>query len=271
MRTLIGKSVTLPAGPLGGVTWLRRFDPRAALVCCRPDRLFDEAVGHVIDVGRRVDDEEVDGADVPAGPDGWADREDRAAEDVTPPLGDEDGCMRQEDELSKQIGRSGLSGDARPQPIAAQGDETIDVRDPGRSDRVVHALVCSLEVRNRRRLPSTRPGAGASLTARGGARNAPVTFPGGERPVLQSVRRALSYVIASAATCALPGAVLSHRRRNAPSALPSRGTEPLRGQDRLDRRAGRRRRVGGGTSRTTAVRSGIVPDYRAIGFEEDIE
>jgi len=82
--------------------------------------------------------------------------------------------MRQEDELSQQIGRSGLSGDGGPQPIAAQGDETIDVRDPGRSDRVVHALVCSLEVRNWRQLPSTRPdqgrsGAGASLTARGGA------------------------------------------------------------------------------------------------------
>lgn len=172
MRTLIGKSVTLPAGPLGGVTWLWRFDRRTALVGCRPDRLFDEAVGHVIDIGRRVDDEEIDGADVTAGPDGWADREDRAAQDVTPPLGDEDGCMRQEDELSKQVGWGGLSGDAAPQLIAAQGDETIDVRDPGRSDRVVHALVCSLEVRNRRQLPSTRPdqgrpGAGASLTARG--------------------------------------------------------------------------------------------------------
>ena len=109
MRTLIDKSVTLPAGPLGGVTWLRRFDPRATLVCCRPYRLFDEAVGHVIDVGRRVDDEEIDGADVAAGSNGWADREDRAAEDFTPPLGDEDGCMRQEDELSKQIGGGGLS------------------------------------------------------------------------------------------------------------------------------------------------------------------
>jgi hypothetical protein len=147
MRTLIGKSVTLPPGPLGGVTRPRRFDRRATLVCSRPQRLFDEGVGHLVDLARRIDDQEIDGADVAAGPDRWADREDRAAEDVTPPFGDEDGCVRQEDELSKQIGGGGLSGDAAPQLIAAQRDETIDVRDPGRSDPVVHALVCSLEVR----------------------------------------------------------------------------------------------------------------------------
>jgi hypothetical protein len=32
------------------------------------------------------------------------------------------------------------------------------------------------------------------------------TIPGGERPALQSVRRSISYVIASAATCAPLGA-----------------------------------------------------------------
>jgi len=146
MRTLLDKSMSLPPGPLGGIAWLRRLDRRAALVCSRSQRLFEERVGDLIDLARRIDDEQIDRADIAAGSDGWTDRENRAAHDVTPPFGDEDGRMGQEDELPKQIGRFGLSGGAGAQPIAAQGDETIDVRDPGRSDPVVQ-LVCSLEVR----------------------------------------------------------------------------------------------------------------------------
>jgi hypothetical protein len=212
MRTLVGKSMPFPPDPLGEIFRLRRFDRRAALVGSRPQRLFDQGVGHLVDLARRIDDEQIDRADVPAGSHGWTDREDRSAHDVTPQFGDEDGGVGQEDELSKQIGRCRLARDTRAQPVAAQCDETVDVRDPGRSDPVVHALVCSHEGRTGRRVFADRTG---------GACNAPEIFPGGERPVLQSVRRALSYDIASAATCASPGAGSSSLRRHAPQSCIS--------------------------------------------------
>ena len=92
--------------------------------------------------------------------------------------------------------------------IAAQRDDAVDVRDPGRSDPVLHAPVCSLDAGGARPIAEVVSTV-ADLTCRardrtGRACDALETIPGRERPALQSVRRSLSYAIASAATCAPP-------------------------------------------------------------------
>jgi len=49
--------------------------------------------------------------------------------------------MRQEDELAQEVGGVELAGRTTAQPIAAQRDEAVDVRDAGRSDPVLHEPV----------------------------------------------------------------------------------------------------------------------------------
>src|SRR6266516_4026462 len=72
-RTLIFESEAFPAGPLRRVVRLRRLDRRAALVRGRSKGLLDERLGHVIGIGRRIDDQQVDRPDVAARGDRGAD------------------------------------------------------------------------------------------------------------------------------------------------------------------------------------------------------
>src|SRR3990172_522187 len=139
-RTELIESLSLPPGPLGGIVRPRRLDGRATLVGRRSEGLREEGPRHVVRVHVRCDDEEIDRADVAAGPYRGADREDRAAHDLPSPFGDEDAGVRQVDQLPEQIrGIERRPGAAGADPLATQGDELVDVRDPGCSDRVFHA------------------------------------------------------------------------------------------------------------------------------------
>jgi len=147
VRTLIGESLALPASPLRWVVRQWGFDRGTALVRGRSKGLAEKLRGHLVRLGRRIDDEEIDRADEAAGSNRWTDRQDGAADEVTPSLRDEDRCVRQEDQLAQEIGCRRLTGRTIAQPVAAHCDDSIDVGDPGRSDPVLHAPVCSLEVR----------------------------------------------------------------------------------------------------------------------------
>jgi len=95
-------------------------------------------------------------------------------------------------------------------------------------------------------------------------------IPGRERSALQSVRRSLSYVIASAATCAPLGAGTDPplSRATVPRTSPSFDPES-RHRRRLGRGAGAGDwlRLASGGGGATEDR----PGQRAIGFEEDCE
>jgi len=73
-------------------------------------------------------------------------------------------------------------------------------------------------------------------------------IPGRERPALQSVRRSLSYVIASAATCAPPEVGFLRTARNAPAAEPPAITVKGRSDPPVQRKAPRQ---GTGRSEST--------------------
>jgi len=88
-------------------------------------------------------------------------------------------------------------------------------------------------------------------------------LPGRERPALQSVRRSLSYVIASAATCAPPEVGLLRTARNAPAVEPPAITVKGRSDPPADRQA-----EGQGTGRS---RSTIRPWRRRAPTEVDRE
>src|SRR5919112_1524032 len=186
---------SLPPGPFGGIVGLGSLDGGAALVGGRPNGLLDEEIRDRVDVTLGIRDEEIDRADVAAGSDGRTDREDRAARDLPPLLRDEDAGMGQEDELAQDVSGVELAGHAVAHPVAAQCDEAVDIRDPSWPDPVLHEPVLAPCVG--RRQPDARV---VRRTARGRACDRSVTNPGGGRPVLQSVRRSLSYGIASAAT-----------------------------------------------------------------------
>jgi len=84
---------------------------------------------------------EIDRADVAAGADRGANREDRAARELPPLLRDDDAGVGQEDQLAQDVSGVELAGGAVAEPAAAQRDESVDVRDPGRSDPVLHEPV----------------------------------------------------------------------------------------------------------------------------------
>src|SRR6185369_17222733 len=123
-----------------GIAGLADLDRGAALVGGRPKRLLDEELGDRVAVARRIEDEEIDRADVAAGLHGWADRQDGATHDLPTSLGDEDARVREEDELAEHVSGVELADAGRPQRLAAKRDEAVDVRDPGCSRRVVHPL-----------------------------------------------------------------------------------------------------------------------------------
>jgi hypothetical protein len=82
-----------------------------------------------------IDDQQVDGPDEAAGPDRWTERQDGASDHGPLRLGDEDAGLRQVHELTEQvpcIERAGVM--VVTKVTAAEGDETIDIRDTGGSD-----------------------------------------------------------------------------------------------------------------------------------------
>src|SRR6185369_9273022 len=207
-RLLVLESLALPALELCRCLRHRRLDRRTALVARRLEALLDEACAHGVQCARRVDDEQIDDPDVAAGANRGSDREHGAADDVPLALGNQDGGVREEDELAEHIGGAERTGRTVGQAVAAQCDESLDVGDAGRSDPVLHEAGCSLTVGGAVRFLAVVATV-ADQTAgfagpREDARCASVSIPGRERPALQSVRRSLSYVIASAATCAPP-------------------------------------------------------------------
>ncbi len=117
-----------------------RLDGAAALVARRPQQLLDERLGHEIDVVLRVDHEQIDGADVAAGPDGGSQRQHRAPGKLAATLGHEDAGLGQVHELTQEIWR-----DPRIAPVGHEDglvrkrNEPIDVRDAGGADLVFHA------------------------------------------------------------------------------------------------------------------------------------
>src|SRR5438552_2623889 len=66
-RLLVPESLALPAFQLCRVFRHLRLDRRTTLVACRLEALLDEACAHGVRCARRVDDEQVDGADIAAG------------------------------------------------------------------------------------------------------------------------------------------------------------------------------------------------------------
>src|SRR5829696_8029932 len=157
-RLSVDESLALPARVLCRIVRLRRLDRRTSLVGRRPEALLDEAVAHGVRFARRVDDEQVDGSDVAPSANRWSDREDGAADDPAPRFRDEDGGVRQEDQLPQEVRGAKRAGRAVTQAVAAEGDECLDVRDPGRSDPVLHAPGCSPVLRRRLTDPqSSRP------------------------------------------------------------------------------------------------------------------
>src|SRR4051812_8667006 len=80
VRTGFAETHPLPAGIGLSVVRPFGFDDGAALVAGRPDQFLQQRLGDPVDVVLRVDDQEVDVADVAAGSNGWPEREDRASD-----------------------------------------------------------------------------------------------------------------------------------------------------------------------------------------------
>src|SRR5262245_31874756 len=195
-RLLVLESLALPALHLCRVLRLGRLDRRTTLVARRLEAFLDEACAHGVRCARRVDDEQIDDSDVPAGANRGPDREHGAADDVPLALGNQDGGVRQEHELAQDVSGTERAGRAIGQAIAAQRDESLDIGDAGRSDPVLHAGGCSQiwsealpdSSLSSRPWPTRPPG---SRTAREDACCASEMLPARERPALQSVRRSL--------------------------------------------------------------------------------
>src|SRR5262245_20256039 len=142
-RLLVDEALALPARVLCRVVRLRRLDRRTTLVGRRPEAFLDEAVAHGVRFARRVDDEQVDGSDVAAGANRGPDRQHGAADDVAPRFRDDDRGVREEHQLAHEVRGAERCGRAVTEAIATHGDECLDIRDPGRSDPVLHAPGCS--------------------------------------------------------------------------------------------------------------------------------
>ena len=135
------------------------LDGDTALVPGRAQDLLDECVGDRVHIVARVDDQEVDGAHEAAGPDRRPQGEDGHADDRPSDLGDEDARLGDVDELPEQVrgDQRAVAGGLRHR-LGAQCDEPIDVRDPSRSNLMIHADGCDLARYRRRRCEHKRSG-----------------------------------------------------------------------------------------------------------------
>jgi hypothetical protein len=131
--------VPLPALSRLGIFRGGRLDDGAALVARRPEDLLDEGVHDPIDVMVGVDHEQIDRADVPAGPDRRPQREDCATDDLSSHLGHEDARLGKVDELAKEIRAAKRTADTTADRPVAQRDDSFDVGDASRSDQIFHA------------------------------------------------------------------------------------------------------------------------------------
>src|SRR5688500_1813821 len=168
-RLLVREPLALPARMLRRIVRLRRLDRRTSLVGRRSEAFLDEAVAHGFRFARRVDDEQVDGPDIPTGANRGPDREDGTADDVPLGLRNDDRGVGQEDQLAHEGRGSQWAGRGVTASIAREGDKSLDSRDPGRSDPVFHALWCSHVVGGAysiSRCDRGRPDRRGSLTAR---------------------------------------------------------------------------------------------------------
>ena len=139
-RTGFTETHPLPARERVSVVRPLGFDDGAALVAGRSDKLLQQGFCDAVDVVLRVDDEEVDRADVAAGSNGGPKRKDRASDDDALRFSDDDAGLRQIDQLAHEIGRSkrALAAVSLDRTVAKR-DDSIDVRDTGCSDQVFHA------------------------------------------------------------------------------------------------------------------------------------
>src|SRR6476620_9113907 len=103
-RLLVLESLALPALELCRCLRHRRLDRRTTLVARRLEALLDEACAQGVRCARRVDDEQIDDPDVAAVANRGSDREHGAADDVPLALGNQDGRVREADELAEHIG-----------------------------------------------------------------------------------------------------------------------------------------------------------------------
>lgn len=133
--------MTIPAGPLGRVVRLRGLDGDAALVLRRAKDFADQHVRDALGVMPRIDNEQVNRAHEPAGPDGRPESEHRPADDLAPRFGDEDRGLGQEDQLAQEVRgverACGIASAEGAQGLVAKCNEPIDVRDTCCPDRVL--------------------------------------------------------------------------------------------------------------------------------------
>ena len=135
-----GEPQRCPAAQSRWIVRAGRLDLRATLVPGGADDLLEEGIGHSLGIVVWIDDQKVDGPDEATGPHRRPERQDGASDDGTLGLSDEDACLRQVDELTEQVrGIERTRVTVVGQVSAAEGDETIDIRDTGGSDQVFHA------------------------------------------------------------------------------------------------------------------------------------
>ena len=229
-------------GPFG-------LDDGAALVAGRPEQLLEERLGDPVRVVLRVDDQEVDGADVAAGSNGRPEREDRAPDDDALRFRDDDAGLRQVDELAHEIGCAERAlATVHLHRIVTQGDDPVDVRDTGCSDQVFHADGSNLagfgDQGPRSGSTEAIPGPAIRSSAANEGSSTARSQGAADRYCIQVAGRVI-YGIASAATCAPPGC----GTRQPPLVMHRRSVEPSPGEGAGDRRAdgapsGRRIRPG---------------------------
>src|SRR6266550_2650129 len=138
-RTGFSEAHPLPAGKGCRVVRPLGLDHATALVAGRSKQLLEECLGDAVGIVFGIDDQEVDRADVPPGPDGRSEREDPATDHEAPYLRDDDARLRHVDQLAHEIGRPEWTvATVRADRVVTQGDDAIDVRDTGCSDQVFH-------------------------------------------------------------------------------------------------------------------------------------
>ena len=186
-----------------------------------------------------VNGQQVDRADVSAGSHRRTKGEDRAADDLPAPFGDEHAGLRQIDELPQKIGCNERPA-GRVEGRREERDEPIDIGNASRPNLVVHAdgpdltrgahpaAAEAVDIRPARRFPAVSAPLGA------GRRSALQPPKGHPTAVLQSTRQCLIYGIAPAATCASSVALIA-----VPPSVPHRRPRLAHPGSRTNGRRGR--------------------------------